>query len=106
MCHFILTGGLIVLVGCPDLETLIQGVLFLFYEPNVDDALVPVGDFNDLIKLVEMTKYGGKKDIDIGTFEFSSVYEIPDKVELIFTLVVEPPETLSLHYRSYRLTQI
>lgn len=64
-----------------------QGILFLFYNAEPDDALVPVGDMDDLRKLVDNTKRGtgSSDDNQFADVFFDSVYEGSD--ELIATEV-------------------
>lgn len=62
------------------IELLIQGVLYLFYEPNIDDSLVPYGlwsDMSDLEKDVNQTKHGTElqsMSTDWGYLAFSKIY--------------------------------
>lgn len=71
------------------IDLVIQGVLFLFYEPELDDAVNPAVAFSDMDELqeaVDETKYGGSTYLfDISDWipfpEFSAIYkgQIPKK---------------------------
>jgi len=71
------------------IDLVIQGVLFLFYEPELDDAVNPAVAFSDMDELqeaVDETKYGGSTYLfDINDWipfpEFSAIYkgQIPKK---------------------------
>ena len=58
------------------LELIIQAVLFLFYEPNVHDALYL--KTNDLERDVNRTKYGTEEIEEFWYLEFANIYRGPD----------------------------